>query len=394
MAGSRRLAVAWLAALAACAAAWGSADETLEQRRARIEHLTPEARRQLLEDLQRFQSLSPEEQDKLRRLHKDFQARPDREELGRVMKAYYDWVSDLPDFDRAELARLSPAERVAKVIELQRQQQQRGFRGRPGGFFSHGGFGGKAGLPNVSPEDLEAVRKWILRYAVERRGELAAALPPEAREKWEAKFEQALGESPDDEKSIWGMLIRWHLANPKHDLPLSDADLASLQAALSEPARRQLQSRPADQRRDIVQKWMRGAVAFHFFAHQREIPDLATPEQLANFFENELEPEKRDRVINRPNEESQWWLRFYYFQSKMPEFEWPYGDRTGRPFSRGGPGGPRQPGPGGPGPGGPAPSGPGPGRGADGARDPFGGPRPGDSGNRPGGPPPPRQFSP
>ena len=346
--------------------------------------MTPESRKQLLEDWQRFQSLSREEQDRLRRLHEDFQAHRDREALGRVMKAYYDWVSDLPDFDRAELARLAPAERVAKVVELQRQQQRRGFRGRPSGSLGHAAFAAKAGLPNLSPDDTEAVREWILRYAVQRRRELAAALPPEAGRQWDAQFEKLLDESPHAEKPIWRMLIGWHMANPKQDLPLGEKDLASLLAVLKEPLQRQLQSRSLDQQRELAQKWMRGAVVFHFFAYQKEVRDLATREQLATFFENELEPERRDRVINRPNEESQWWLRFYYFQSRMPEFELPFGDRTGRSFGRGGPAGLRQPNPAGPG--GPA-AGP-PGGGA--ATPPaFGRPKAGDFGTRPGGSPPP-----
>ena len=381
MTASRGLCVALSAALAMGAVACCMANETLEERRARIEQMSPEARKQLLENWQRFQSLPREEQDRLRRLHEAFEARQDRDTLGRVMKAYYDWVSDLPDFDRAELARLAPAERVAKVIELQRQQQQRGFRGRPVGSFGHGAFVGKAGLPNLSPDDIEAVRKWILRYAVERRRELAAALPPAAREKWDAEFEKVLNESPNAEKPIWRMLIDWHMANPKQDLPLSEGDLASLLAVLTEPARKQLQSRRLDQQRELAHKWMRGAVVFHFFAHQKEIRDLATPEQLAAFFENELEPEKRDRVINRPNEESQWWLRFYYFQSRMPEFEFPFGDRTGRPFGRGGPAGPSRPAGGPPG-------------GGEGPPAPFGRPRGGDFGARPGGSPPPPRIEP
>ena len=237
MAASSRWRLGLVAVMAASAAAWCAADETVEQRRARIEQMSPEARRQLFEDWRRFESLPREERDQLRQLHNDIEAHQNREELERVMKAYYDWVSDLPDFDRAELARLSPAERVAKVVELQQQQQRRGFRGRPGGSFGHGVFAGKTGIPILSPEDVEAVRKWILRYAVDRRRELAAALTREAREKWEAEFDKVLRESPDEEKLIWGMLIRWHLANPKKDLPLPDSDLADLKAVLAEPTR-------------------------------------------------------------------------------------------------------------------------------------------------------------
>ena len=106
MTASRGLCVALSAALAMGAVACCMANETLEERRARIEQMSPEARKQLLENWQRFQSLPREEQDRLRRLHEAFEARHDRDTLGRVMKAYYDWVSDLPDFDRAELARL------------------------------------------------------------------------------------------------------------------------------------------------------------------------------------------------------------------------------------------------------------------------------------------------
>ena len=86
-----RWGVATIAASIVVVAAAGSSDSgkgEYQERREYVENLDENAKKELLEKRDRFLKLSPEEQEKLRRLHRAIQDHEDREELERVMEAY------------------------------------------------------------------------------------------------------------------------------------------------------------------------------------------------------------------------------------------------------------------------------------------------------------------
>ncbi|MHB8898637.1 MAG: hypothetical protein ACYC6Y_07815, partial [Thermoguttaceae bacterium] len=94
------------AATVAAAGAGGSAGGSDGERQARrdyVAQMEPAAKKQLEEKWQQFIRLKPEKQDQLRQLHRDLQAQENREELERVMRAYFEWVRTLSASERSHL---------------------------------------------------------------------------------------------------------------------------------------------------------------------------------------------------------------------------------------------------------------------------------------------------
>lgn len=362
----------------------GSPDD-YQQRRERIEKMTPGEKKELLEKKERFFKLSPEKQNELSKLHEDLEKQPNREELEQVMEAYFDWVLTLSPWQRWELEKLPAQERIKKVIEFKKSPGR--WSGRRGTFdnFAWVPYGSRGprrlGPPSFIREIADALKSWAGTYVIAHVDELAALLPPEEQAKWKAEVDKTRSEDAADGKDLWCTLVPWYLAGPKTDLPVTDADITDFGNLLSPNAKKWFDDLAPEERKGDIQQRLRGMLHLQFAFGHPDLKNLVTEDELREL-RKQLPPDRQESLAREPEERQNGWLRYYYFLSKLPEHL--HGKRDGPfPFIRGGGpghGDPRRGGPmGGPG------RGPGSDRGERFNRPSFGERRP----DRPSMPPPP-----
>ena len=172
-------------------------EETVAERRTRLEHMDAQQREQLSQSYERFRHLEPEDRERLRRLHADIEAAPDRDELRQVMDRYHEWLNELPASQRMMLAALPADERLEKIDEIRSTRGQR---------------------MRLSPADLQQVQAWIKTHNLEakwsearqgnRRPDVDPKLWAELREKLSEPARKMLDDAKSIEERRW-MLLSW-----------------------------------------------------------------------------------------------------------------------------------------------------------------------------------------
>jgi|GEM_PF-1654184 len=323
----------------------GDVEETIAQRRQRVKQMSEEEKAQLLRRQERFLSLAPAEQQRLRKLHHDIQQDPEAQQLREVMHRYYEWLRTLPDYRRAELATLDATQRLNQIRKWRAEQ--------------------------ASPKDLQALTAWLERFGARNEERFVATLPEESRE----AFMRTLSRWPRQAKArtiATLMLFPWRPPEVFGDgskgkmRPPADKErekllekernsaLEELRGHLTAETRQRLEKLPpADQWR-IIAEWLS-----QDFDRQRGMfrgpgPRPQVEEsQLLEFFENELGEAERDFLLRLPGEKMHAALREMYLRKKFPFQPWrPPHDGPGR--------GPKPPGSGESGPGPKKPDSPGP----------------------------------
>jgi hypothetical protein len=330
MPGAGVLAASGLLLLATLLATLGAApnaavQESFAERRARIEQMTPAEKSELDQKFLRFRQLDEAEQERMRRLHADLAAAPDDPPLLGVLVRYSEWLKSLQSGERAELAALEPEARVARIRQLQESQR---FK--------------RLVATRLTPEDVQAVFRWLEEYATRYEAELVAALPEEGQRRIRAETDPGRRR-----RTIMYWLPR---REPGKAIPApSGEDVARLYGQLSADARTALDGLPDTARKvAIVHEWARGAV------FSRMTP-IVSQDDLRRFFTQDLTPQDRERIVQMPPEQMQQELRRLYFTHRFRRWSSgddkpPWQDRHGG--GRGTGGGPsddrRGPGPGGP----------------------------------------------
>ena len=305
------LALASLALLVGCVFAprVSAADETLQQRRVRLEQLSDAEKMRLLQKKRRFDELSPEEQDRLRDLHQALSADPQSERLRGVLERYSEWLKTLTSVERAELAKLPAEQRVTHVKDLIEAQDAKRFRMM---------FKGQ-----LSPGDSGAIRKWVDDFVAGHAADILAALPDDNPRLAELKS------AYDPEKH--GQFLRFLVfRSDVPGIPKPDKqDEAGLRKLLSQEARGFLDKAPSDDDRSrIIQHWTGAAFA-------PRLPPIS-PEEMEQFV-GSLTDGERARLESLPRDRMYRDLRMMYFQKKWGEYgkRKPSGGRRG-PGPRGG----------------------------------------------------------
>ena len=266
--------------------------------RGRIEAMTPVEREELRQCRERFASLEPERQERLRRLHRQIDKDPRREDLRGVMHRYCQWVGSLPQFTQAELLELPPAERIARIKKIQEQERE------------HRAM-------QLSAKDAKALRRWVELYA----GRLAKHLP-----RGQQKHLAGVSEAERRQYVVSLLLRRWKIARDNKKLPVKEQDLAELRSMLSPTARKLLESKPAAVQWAIVEQWMRRILLRQRDSRHRSgmiLMRQVSDEELARFFEEQLTAEERDRLLGLPADVVQRALRQRYIESKYPNLKHP-----------------------------------------------------------------------
>ncbi len=314
----------WLAARA-------RADDTLAERRLRVESLSLAAKEDLLEHYRRFTTLDPSEQERIRRVHEELEQDPNGAELRRVMLNYYDWLKTQPPYQQAELRELPPARRVQQVKRLLEQQQQKKPKGpaladalrdyrlwkgplQPGGRSAH-----------LSPQDVEGILQWFDSYVSSHGAQLLEALPEAQRKQFGRELAQAKDPLRRHEMFM-SMWLRIQLDNPAKVPPPSAADLADLRWRLSADTRRRLEERPPAEQWRIVSSVVPLFVLQQYAARRIDgaLPAV-TEEELAQFFEKELKPWQRDQLLSLPGEDVTRELWRAYLRWKLSQLPRPPG---------------------------------------------------------------------
>ena len=364
----RRSARAWLPALAWVGLAGATlvatrpaaAEDSLEDRRTRIREMPLADKQELLEHEGQLSKLDPAEQSRLRELSKQVEASPNAEGLRKTMRGYYDWLRTLQPYERAELAELPPAKRVAKIKELLAAEAQ-GARG-PGGPFRDMAladryrrlawvYGGHAATI-FRPADMEGLLTWLEKYVREHGSKLLEKVSSPHREELKKQLAQAT--DPLRKHEVRAMiLLRWRLENPKAT-PLTDADLRDLRSDLSEPTRERLERMPPGDQWRVVSGLITAFVLSQAAARRADAPwPLVSEEELAQFFQDELNTKQRDQLLKLPPEMVPqellgMYLRWKLYQVRPPEGSpWdrrfiPPGPPTRPDFGPSGPGGPNK----------------------------------------------------
>lgn len=294
-------AAVWLAC-GLCLATPAPAEDEMAERRARIAAMTAAEREQLARRYDRFMALAPEEQERLRALHRALEQDPAASELRAVMARYHRWLSGLSTAQRAELLAMEPDERLEKIRELRLQERARERR-------------------RLSPEDRLAVRRWV-------EGLVRSRIFPQEWKQLEAMPDpQRRAELARLAMQRRQQTIRWLMAN--------EESLNELREAISPQARKALDAEdtPAG-RRAMLGAWIRQAFG-DLYARgpikQRLPPE---PEVLMRFMSEELSPQERQELTGLSEDELLLRLQRMYFQRQMRRPQPKKSPREAAPWDR------------------------------------------------------------
>ena len=268
-----------------------------------IDAMTAAQKEELSRRQREFAALSPVRQQRLRQLDEQLRRDPDGEKLREAMNRYCQWLSTQPAYRGAQLLELDPAGRIKEI----RQEPGRGFGKR------------------LDAKDLEAIGRWIDQYATEHEARLLEGLP---------KLHHAglAGLAPAARHRIVVATVcqHWQSGSRAAQPPISDAEAAELRARMGPEARARLESRPAAEQPRLLAGWIRQAARQQLGSRRGEGASLLSglDERLADYFEFQLSPEERDRLMRLPADEMQQRLRqLYLTQAKPAE---PGGHRAAR----------------------------------------------------------------
>ena len=302
------------------------ADDVLEQRRARIAEMDSTAKERLLQREERFLALAPAEQERLRRLHEQLDNDADAEALRSVMQQYYQWLKTLPSVQREELQSLPPQKRVEAIKRIKQEQARKeAKRANPVDaariakiqqlMQEQGRKGGK----RATPQDVEALIRWMLSYASRRGPKAVDELPPAQRQ----EAQQELGKAADPAARRQALVLIWLravLGEQGKRPPITSVELADLRSRLTPPTQQRLASFSEDEQWKAVTAWARVLVNHRLVELRPGQPALSvSDEELAEFLEQKVTPEQRNRLLGLPADEMQRELSVLYWRAKLPD---------------------------------------------------------------------------
>jgi hypothetical protein len=265
------------------------AGESLDERRARIEHMSPTEKEHIERRQERLQQLDATEQERLRHFDAELEQAPQAAALRQVMGQYHDWLGKLPAAQRTELLALDANRRVERIAQVQSEEAGRAAR-------------------RLGAADVQVVARWIEKritegMPLERRAELQR-MPENERRRW-----------------VFGMAMkRTQMMEPNQWLPpVRETDLLELKDKLSPEARAQLtKANTPLQKHQLFAEWARQAVGDFLTRSGSGANDMAvSSERLKQFFE-QLPNKERNGLLELPPDELQMRLRRLYFMQSRP----------------------------------------------------------------------------
>jgi hypothetical protein len=284
------------------------AEETPAQRLERLHEMGEAEKADLFRHLEQFGALSPAEQERIRKLHQEIQNDPESDKLRETMNRYCQWLATLSPYERAELLDLKPSRRVKRIKEMLADKA-------------------KTAAKRLSDKDREGVVHWMQQYATAHEASILKLLPENRRHEIETMPPVAR------HRTVMVMLCqRWQVDNPKVYPSTTEQEVADLRSRISPEARARLESKSAAEQERILATWLRRAATQELFTRHHDRNSLfGLDEQLADYFEFQLNDEQRDRLMSLPGEEMQIKLRDMYFMQGKGGDPWGhYGDHLWR----------------------------------------------------------------
>ncbi len=332
------VALAWTLAAGVSA----HAEESLADRRERIEKLSPASKQELLDHQEKFLKLDTAERERLRRLSRELEEDPRGAELRLVMQRYYDWLKTLPPYQRAQLRELPPEQRVKRIQALLDDQSRKAGRGEAWGELARreSRAGDLPGMPKraskrLDPADMEGLFAWMDDYAKRHTDQMLEKLPPKDRERVRQELTRVTDPVRRQELIGW-IWLWWQLDNRGRQPSISDRELADLRSKLSPATREKLQSRPpAEQWRAVSGLFTSFMLRQYSARHAGVSIHSATEKELASFFEHELAPQQRELLMNLSGDEMQRALWRMYLSWKLRQLPPLRPGRDKRPGGKG-----------------------------------------------------------
>ncbi len=316
------------------------ADESLSQRRARLEKMSDAEKTRLLRQKRRFDELTPEEQQHYRKLHESLVQDQHYDQLRGTLQRYVDWLGTLAPVERAKLSKLPADQRLARIKELVDAQATERFRQMVSKVIKSKEL--------LSPQYLEVICAWTDKFLLGHVAEILATIPdnrhtaemktnfnpnkhihllrfcyfrPESRP-FRRPPAEPRATSSDASRSV-GKRARQPLAdaNSKPGLTPKDRfdllpkptpeDEAELEKRVSRQARAVLEKATSNaERSQIILNWMRAA------ALSRIMPTIG-PRELDRFVRESLSREERERLESMPRDRMYHELRKLYFRKRF-----------------------------------------------------------------------------
>ncbi len=264
--------------------------ETDEQRRVRLESMTPEQKGAILEKKQRFEAMSPEKQQELRNLAKEIGADPQGDKLRLVLTNYHEWLKSLSDSDQADVLSGTIEERIAKIKVVQTRQAAERLQ---------------AIALDLSPQDMNAISDWLKVYVDGHLAEFFQLTPPQ--------FRVGLDKVPVKERiTRYIRGIYWRLGKKELLPEPTDQELEALVSVLSTKA--QIVLGEADNRE---QKWQYVRELIHQVEQSKRYPRVSD-EELRKFADTLTSKQREDLEIKTADEMKKALRDLYYRQKAAP----------------------------------------------------------------------------
>jgi hypothetical protein len=279
---------------------------------AQIASLSAEQKEELLRKKERFDSLPPAEQDRLRELHKSLASSANAQGLSGVMDRYCEWLKTLTSAQRAELRDLPVDKRIARIKELLQQQAGQRFQEYAG---------------SLPAEDREAIYRWLEDFVVRNQDEITNQLTFDMKRR--------LNDAPDEEARKRMLIMGFQYRRPDSQMPMpTQEDFGELLASLSPATRKKLdEAKTPEEKQARARELVRAAI------FSRVFPPVSD-EELRKFYVS-LPADARDRLEGLDPEQTTRELRRMYYYERFRDRGGPWG---GGPWT--GFGGPRPGGPG------------------------------------------------
>jgi hypothetical protein len=278
---------------------------TVPDRQQYIESLPAAEKDELRRKQERFEKLSPEEQEKLRAMEQALVQDAEGQRLREVMLRYHEWLRALPPSQRTEIMIAPAEERIEKIkkrLDEQETQRQEFLR-----------------MQSIRPQDVEIIRNWMKSIFSRAEPELLKHVSPQQREDF-----KKLSDSRRFGFVVAAVVRKQRMENNPMQLDaimgLTEEDRKGLVRQLSSGAQSAYDSAAAEaDRRQLVLSWMRAAVMREImwvspqevkrFAdrpnpklpdHLRDQIDYLPPNQVRAEFEGMFREESRRRYGDGP----------------------------------------------------------------------------------------------
>ena len=271
------------------------ADSRAERRRS-IQEMDLAAQAELRNKWDRFQALSLQRRNDLRKLYDELDRKPNRAQLMVTLRGYHQWLTELGPATASELQALEPEARVKRIRQIQDGQEKR-----------------LAQVP--APEDRRVLINEIDSIVQEHREEiLRRTRNYRGRRHFHPRGALPRLEDPQ--------FIRMLLRNRESPLRqwLGPDEVKILVGKLSDKAQKIWANTGEKKRMPLLFRWIQ--YSFFYGPDDRDRkPSTVSEKDLEDYFAKDLDASVREDLLNMPLIRMQAELRKSYERDQGPEFQ-------------------------------------------------------------------------